>query len=177
MKSGQNRCSLKRVFAVTIYAALLAGTAATPAIAQPEIQPQAANSDPSGNSTANPSSRITTSDKTNTEILRELQKIRARIAKSRPNSRRSQGPSATAANDVQSSSRATATEQTVANPSPNVTSKEQTQAAPTNPEEPEAPFAYADWTWLNRTARNKDTVWDSSLHAGPSMVNITIIRG
>ena len=23
------------------------------------------------------------------------------------------------------------------------------------------PFAYADWTWLNGTARNKDTVWDS----------------
>ena len=27
--------------------------------------------------------------------------------------------------------------------------------------EPEAPFAYADWTWLNGTARNKDLVWDS----------------
>jgi hypothetical protein len=26
---------------------------------------------------------------------------------------------------------------------------------------PAAPFAYADWTWLNGTARNKDTVWDS----------------
>jgi hypothetical protein len=24
-----------------------------------------------------------------------------------------------------------------------------------------APFAYADWTWLNGTARNKDAVWDS----------------
>src|SRR5215470_15394895 len=24
-----------------------------------------------------------------------------------------------------------------------------------------APFAYADWTWLNGTPRNKDTVWDS----------------
>ena len=27
--------------------------------------------------------------------------------------------------------------------------------------EPAAPFAYADWTWLNGTARNKDAVWDS----------------
>jgi putative OmpL-like beta-barrel porin-2 len=26
---------------------------------------------------------------------------------------------------------------------------------------PTAPFAYADWTWLNGTARNKDAVWDS----------------
>jgi Putative beta-barrel porin-2, OmpL-like. bbp2 len=26
---------------------------------------------------------------------------------------------------------------------------------------PTEPFAYADWTWLNGNARNKDTVWDS----------------
>ncbi len=26
---------------------------------------------------------------------------------------------------------------------------------------PTAPFAYADWTWLNGNPRNKDTVWDS----------------
>ena len=26
---------------------------------------------------------------------------------------------------------------------------------------PEAPFSYADWTWLNGNARNKDAVWDS----------------
>jgi Putative beta-barrel porin-2, OmpL-like. bbp2/Carboxypeptidase regulatory-like domain len=25
----------------------------------------------------------------------------------------------------------------------------------------QTPFAYADWTWLNGTPRNKDTVWDS----------------
>jgi hypothetical protein len=33
-------------------------------------------------------------------------------------------------------------------------------AAPEKPA-PTAPFAYADWTWLNGTARNKDAVWDS----------------
>ena len=27
--------------------------------------------------------------------------------------------------------------------------------------EPTAPFAYADWTWLNGNPRNKDVVWDS----------------
>jgi hypothetical protein len=34
---------------------------------------------------------------------------------------------------------------------------------PTGTEKPEptVPFAYADWTWLNGTARNKDAVWDS----------------
>ena len=39
-----------------------------------------------------------------------------------------------------------------------------TAAAQTNPPEqkpPAEPFAYADWTWLNGTPRNKDAVWDS----------------
>jgi hypothetical protein len=35
-----------------------------------------------------------------------------------------------------------------------------TSAKPEKPE-PTAPFAYADWTWLNGNARNKDAVWDS----------------
>jgi hypothetical protein len=33
-------------------------------------------------------------------------------------------------------------------------------AQPDKPKKAE-PFAYADWTWLNGTARNKDAVWDS----------------
>jgi hypothetical protein len=34
------------------------------------------------------------------------------------------------------------------------------QAASKKPE-PTVPFAFADWTWLNGTPRNKDAVWDS----------------
>ena len=36
-------------------------------------------------------------------------------------------------------------------------------AAPskTEKQKPSEPFAWADWTWLNGTARNKDVVWDS----------------
>ena len=35
-------------------------------------------------------------------------------------------------------------------------------AAPPPPTvDTQTPFAYADWTWLNGTARNKDAVWDS----------------
>ncbi|MBZ5668268.1 MAG: outer membrane beta-barrel protein [Acidobacteriia bacterium] len=39
----------------------------------------------------------------------------------------------------------------------------QTAGAETKPEKPAKaePFAYADWTWLNGTARNKDVVFDS----------------
>jgi hypothetical protein len=36
-----------------------------------------------------------------------------------------------------------------------------TDAAKTEKAAPAEPFAYADWTWLNGTARNKDAVWDS----------------
>ncbi len=35
-----------------------------------------------------------------------------------------------------------------------------TAAKPEKPT-PTDPFAYADWTWLNGNARNKDAVWDS----------------
>jgi hypothetical protein len=34
-------------------------------------------------------------------------------------------------------------------------------AKPPEPSQPTEPFAYADWTWLNGTPRNKDAVWDS----------------
>jgi hypothetical protein len=34
-------------------------------------------------------------------------------------------------------------------------------AKPPEPSQPSEPFAYADWTWLNGTPRNKDAVWDS----------------
>ena len=43
---------------------------------------------------------------------------------------------------------------------PAVGPQENTQAAPA-PSTPSEPFAYADWTWLNGNARNKDKVWDS----------------
>jgi hypothetical protein len=36
-----------------------------------------------------------------------------------------------------------------------------TPANPSEPPQPSVPFAYADWSWLNGTPRNKDAVWDS----------------
>jgi len=35
------------------------------------------------------------------------------------------------------------------------------QGATSTPQEPAAPFAYADWTWLNGNSREKDKPWDS----------------
>src|SRR5271169_3940720 len=53
---------------------------------------------------------------------------------------------------------------TTAAASPAVPVEQETQAGQSHPPdkpEPAAPFAYADWTWLNGNARNKDAVWDS----------------
>ena len=45
-------------------------------------------------------------------------------------------------------------------PEPSAQSKGD-QAVPPIKAKPSEPFAWADWTWLNGTPRNKDVVWDS----------------
>jgi Putative beta-barrel porin-2, OmpL-like. bbp2 len=45
--------------------------------------------------------------------------------------------------------------------SPVVRDSQKGTAAASEQATPSAPFAYADWTWLNGNPRNKDTVWDS----------------
>jgi len=103
----------------------------------------------------------TTVNTTNAEVLKELQLMRARIAELEGQLKAQQGSSGTAAAAGESTSRVTATEPTAANPSPTVASTAQPQVAPEKPE-PAAPFAYADWTWLNGTPRNKHAVWTRS---------------
>ena len=160
MNRGQVRRAMQMICTLTI-AVLLSSVGVVPASGQTETQAQRANSDSSAGSAVNPGNSVTPPNNANAEVLKELQQMRARIAELEAQLKAQQGPSETAANTAgESTSRATATEVTVANPSPNVASKEQIHAAPTKPE-PEAPFAYADWTWLNGNARNKDVVWDS----------------
>jgi hypothetical protein len=50
------------------------------------------------------------------------------------------------------------TNRVVASVQPLATEKGKSAVASTPPTEP---FAYADWTWLNGTPRNKDVIWDS----------------
>jgi hypothetical protein len=126
---------------------------------QPEQKLFADSLEGKGANNTSDTSSPTSANPTNAEVLKELQQMRARIVELEAQLKAQQGSSAAAVNG-ESSSQAIATEPTVANPSPNVASKEQTQAAPTKPE-PEAPFAYADWTWLNGNARTKHPVWDS----------------
>jgi hypothetical protein len=101
--------------------------------------------------------------KLNAEILKELEQMRLRIQELEAQLRAQQGPSANAADAFvgpESSSRSSLVELNAANPSTTATTTKQAQTAPANPE-PAAPFAYADWTWLNGNPRNKDVVWDS----------------
>ena len=127
---------------------------------QPEQKLFGASSNGDDAKATSDSTASTPANTTNAEVLKELQEMRARIAELEAQLKAQQGQSGTAVDSRESSSRATPTDLTAANPSPSVASKEQTQAAPTKPE-PTAPFAFADWTWLNGTARNKDAVWDS----------------
>jgi hypothetical protein len=104
----------------------------------------------------------------NAEILKELEQMRSRIQELEAQLRAQQGPSANATvadtplgpESKESSSRSSLVEPTAGNPSPTTAAAKQAQATPTPPE-PAAPFAYADWTWLNGNPRNKDVVWDS----------------
>ncbi len=96
----------------------------------------------------------------NAEILKELDQMRARIQQLEAQLKAQTGPSspAPAADATESTSRSLP-EVNVANPSTSAATA-QTPGPVPNPE-PAAPFAYADWTWLNGNPRNKDVVWDS----------------
>ncbi len=97
----------------------------------------------------------------NAEVLKELEQMRVRIQQleAQLKTQGTSSPAAIAATS-DSSSGSSAIELSVAKPADGVSAPQQQQAAPSKPE-PAVPFAYADWTWLNGNARNKDAVWDS----------------
>ena len=92
----------------------------------------------------------------NAELLKELQQMRARIEQLETQLK------AQSAQAIESSSQqATRTIQNVSLTTNAKTAPAQNDQAQPQKAEPAAPFAYADWTWLNGTPRNKDAVWDS----------------
>lgn len=94
----------------------------------------------------------------NAELLKELEQMRVRIQQLEDQLK------AQNASTADSSSKQTQpTVQTVSLTTDAKVSQDQQLKAPPAPQqtEPAAPFAYADWTWLNGTPRNKDAVWDS----------------
>lgn len=93
----------------------------------------------------------------NAELLKELEQMRARIQQLEDQLKAQSGTAAES-----SSQQTKPVVQTVSLTTSAQGSSAQTKDQP-QPEknEPAAPFAYADWTWLNGTPRNKDAVWDS----------------
>jgi hypothetical protein len=127
---------------------LLAAITALPLIAQGPTQDSQFNQGPAA---AAPQS--------NAEILKELEQMRARIAEleAQLKAQQSGNPAlVNAATNSPSSPPVATASLGAASPTPAAD-----QPSIQQKEEPAAPFAYADWTWLNGTPRNKDAVWDS----------------
>jgi len=176
------------LIARTTFAMLLAflclcapGVAAAQAVVQgPNVASDSTNAGSGENVTA---VRPKAHSVSNAELLKELESMRARIQELEAQLKEQQGGSdAAAVADVslgpeskESNSRSTGGELDVAHPSPTTAAAAQTQAAPTKPE-PAAPFAYADWTWLNGNPRNKNVVWDSKFFTPEIRVDANFIH-
>ncbi len=103
-----------------------------------------------------------TSSTTNAEVLKELQQMRARIAVLEAQLKAQQGSAPAVVNaTVTNVQPATAVSSSLSKPIPTPQPSTEQAAKPAQKPEPSVPFAFADWTWLNGTARNKDAVWDS----------------
>src|SRR4029077_14572727 len=79
MNSGQVRLAMKVICTMAVCAALIVKMAA-PVLAQTPTQDPGMDSDSSADSTVNPGANVTSPNKPNAEILKELQLMRARIA-------------------------------------------------------------------------------------------------
>jgi putative OmpL-like beta-barrel porin-2 len=110
---------------------------------------EAANSNPS---VANP---------TNAEILKELQQMRARIAELEAQLKAQQASGQPAVvNAAATSTQPTAMEANISL-GMSASAAQTASQQKTDKEKPSEPFAFADWTWLNGTARTKEPAFDS----------------
>ena len=90
-------------------------------------------------------------------VAKELQAMKERIAQLESELRAHAMASAVSPNTVSG----VVTVATVQQPQQPSAPAKGEQAVPPEETGPSEPFAYADWTWLNGTPRNKDAVWDS----------------
>jgi hypothetical protein len=121
------------------------------------------NSSVSGSS-ASPEPNASATNQVNADVLRELERMRARIEELEKQLRQS-GITATAGkaeSSTQSGPRDGLTgSSTAAGPPVESGPRQSAEAAPTTkPAKPE-PFAFADWTWLNGNARTEQPAFDS----------------
>jgi hypothetical protein len=127
--------------------------ALTVALAVPKCNAQISND------AASPQMTNATESQIPPAVMKELEAMKARIAqleeelKARPAAQGTPSSSADPAGNIPTASLQQPQQ-------PSAQSKGE-QAVPPEKAEPSEPFAYADWTWLNGTPRNKDVVWDS----------------
>jgi hypothetical protein len=122
------------------------------ALAQAVTQdPNVAVSPGDNGASVTPVAAKTAAPSPNAELLKELEAMRARIEELEAKLKAQSGETAGAASS---------NSPTLASVSLHAPAAAPAQAAPSKPE-PAAPFAYADWTWLNGNPRNKDVVWVS----------------
>jgi len=136
---------------VTVW--LSAAHQVIPAQTLTEQQQVAADSSPGSN--AGTSADVNNSG--NAELLKELQQMRARIEQLEAQLKAQSGRTTESSSQQAQPTVQNVSLSTTAKPAP-AQAGDQNQAQTT---EPAQPFAYADWTWLNGTPRNKDAVWDS----------------
>jgi hypothetical protein len=144
-----------------------------------EAQASPAPGDNTSTTRANPpanTAEAATDDDIPPAIARELAALKARIAQleaaQRMQAAQTVAP-ATTATPPPADPRAAATVAAISNVVPAMSTSKAVEASPVVQDSqkgtaaasgqatPSAPFAYADWTWLNGNPRNKDTVWDS----------------
>jgi hypothetical protein len=101
-------------------------------------------------------------------VAKELAALHAEIDALRAElrSRTGSGPAAAAAPELATAPPPAPSAAPVPTPEPKpapplTVTAQQAPPATTEKPEPAAPFAFADWTWLNGNPRNKDVVWDS----------------
>jgi hypothetical protein len=115
-------------------------------------------------STAPANARPTVAPDPDIEVAKELAAMKARIEQleAELKSRAATAPPADAEAAAPGKSEPTPAAAVGASPAVS-TAEATTDSRATKPEKkpPSDPFAYADWTWLNGTPRNKDAVWDS----------------
>jgi Putative beta-barrel porin-2, OmpL-like. bbp2 len=173
MNAGQSRLSMKVKCTAAVCVALIAGMAGIRANAQAAVQSQRSDSDSSSGSTGNPNTSVTAAGTSTAEVLKELQQMRARIAELEAQLKSQQAGTPTLVNATAmkvepvaaSVSSSAATQPSIRPPSitqPSITQVGVAQPAQQAETKPAAPFAYADWTWLNGNPRNKDVIWDSA---------------
>jgi len=124
--------------------------------------PEGAPADVGTTKSPQPSTAAAPADVLAPEVARELEAMKARIELLEMQLKASGAGVKPASVDAVAKSADPAPAPVTPSPATPPVQDSTSTAAPAAPAvDTETPFAYADWTWLNGTPRNKDAVWDS----------------